>query len=72
MSRNSKISKNDSLLSNSMLNTSANLEAAAYRADNTKLIKENNQLHLDFIKLKDDFDLQIRGRIWSFHILMKF
>lgn len=60
-STNSKSSKSD--LSTSLLNTSAaNLEAAAYRADNAKLIKENNQLHLDLIKLKDDFDQQLKGK----------
>lgn len=34
----------------------------AYKADNSKLIKENNQLHLDLIKLKEDFEIQQRGK----------
>ena len=33
----------------------------AYKSDNAKLIKENNELHLELIKIKDDFDVQIKG-----------
>ena len=33
----------------------------AYKSDNAKLIKENNELHLELIKMKDDFEAQIKG-----------
>lgn len=32
----------------------------AYKSDNAKLIKENNELHLELIKIKDDFELEIK------------
>ena len=32
-----------------------------FRADNAKLVKENNELHLQLLKLREDFDSQIRG-----------
>ena len=32
----------------------------AYKSDNAKLIKENNELHLELIKIKDDLELQIK------------
>ncbi len=32
----------------------------AYKSDNAKLIKENNELHLQLIKIKDDFELEIK------------
>jgi hypothetical protein len=35
----------------------------AYKSDNAKLIKENNELHLELIKIKDDFDVQLKGFI---------
>lgn len=35
----------------------------AYKSDNAKLIKENNELHLELIKTKDDFEAQIKGNL---------
>ena len=32
----------------------------AYKSDNAKLIKENNELHLELIKIKDNFELEIK------------
>ena len=34
----------------------------AYKSDNAKLIKENNELHLELIKIKDDYEAQIKGK----------
>lgn len=33
----------------------------AYKSDNSKLVKENNELHLQLIKIKDDYEIQLRG-----------
>ena len=33
----------------------------AYKSDNAKLIKENNELHLELIKSKDEFESQLKG-----------
>ncbi len=32
----------------------------AYKSDNAKLIKENNELHIELIKIRDDFELQLK------------
>jgi centrosomal protein CEP135 len=32
----------------------------AYKSDNAKLIKENNELHMELIKIRDDFELQLK------------
>ena len=34
---------------------------APYRSDNARLIKENNEIHMKLIKLKEDSDMAIRG-----------
>ena len=49
--------KNASISSGSELITPS---IQAYKSDNAKLIKENNELHLELIKLKDDYEAQIR------------
>ena len=33
----------------------------AYKTDNAKLIKENNELHLEFIKVKEDYETKLKG-----------
>lgn len=33
----------------------------AYKTDNGKLIKENNELHLELVKIKDENENQLRG-----------
>ncbi len=52
--------KNNSL---SNINTTETIPSTiqAYQSDNAKLIKENNELHLEFIKLKDEFEIQLKG-----------
>jgi centrosomal protein CEP135 len=68
---------NDSLKNVSILDTNdntnlkANLVPAtvqAYKNDNGKLIKENNELHLKLVKIQDDFDGQIKGKIFHLNI----
>lgn len=59
-------------MNTSLKNTSLNASSSgdqlippsiqAYKSDNAKLIKENNELHLELIKLKDDFEAQIKGK----------
>jgi len=51
--------KNSSVASNGDL-VPASIQA--YKSDNAKLIKENNELHLELIKMKDDFEAQIKGK----------
>ena len=46
---------------NDPLNGNVPPSVQAYKADNAKLIKENNELHLQLIKLKDEFELAQRG-----------
>jgi centrosomal protein CEP135 len=69
------LSKNVDLMNTSLKSTSingttssngTNLNDAinAYKSDNAKLIKENNELHLQLIKIKDDYEIQIRGFIF--------
>jgi centrosomal protein CEP135 len=33
----------------------------AYKTDNAKLIKENNELHIEFIKVKEDYETKLKG-----------
>jgi centrosomal protein CEP135 len=33
---------------------------AAYKSDNAKLIKENNELHMELIKIRDEFELNTK------------
>lgn len=54
--------KNASVASNGDL-VPASIQA--YKSDNAKLIKENNELHLELIKMKDDFEAQIKGNYES-------
>jgi centrosomal protein CEP135 len=51
--------KNASVTSNGDL-VPASIQA--YKSDNAKLIKENNELHLELIKMKDEFEAQIKGK----------
>jgi centrosomal protein CEP135 len=64
------LSKNVDQLNNSMRNASLNASMTngelvtpsiqAYKSDNAKLIKENNELHLELIKIRDNFDLEVK------------
>lgn len=64
-----QISRNVDQLNSSLKNTSLNASTAdlvppsiqAYKSDNAKLIKENNELHLEMIKIKDDYEAQLKG-----------
>ena len=65
-----QMSKNVDQLNTSLKNTSSisgggggDLPPSiqAYKSDNAKLIKENNELHLELIKIKDDFETQLKG-----------
>lgn len=57
-------SMNSSLRNSSMTSISnADLitpSIQAYKADNAKLIKENNELHLHLIKIKDELEIEIK------------
>jgi hypothetical protein len=44
--------------------TDAEAAAAPYRSDNARLIKENNDLHMQLIKQKEEADMVARG-VWS-------
>lgn len=63
-SKNAADSMNTSLRNSSMTSISnADLitpSIQAYKADNAKLIKENNELHLQLIKLKDQLEVEIK------------
>ncbi len=43
------------------INGNSNDIINAYKSDNSKLVKENNELHLQLIKIKDDYEIQLRG-----------
>jgi len=51
---------------NSSINEAATCSIQAYKSDNAKLIKENNELHLELIKLKDDFEAKFKGYLTLF------
>lgn len=56
---------NTSLKQNLSLNGTGNdsttqVSIQAYKSDNAKLIKENNELHLQLIQSKDDFEAKLR------------
>ncbi len=38
-----------------------------YKADNAKLVKENNDLHMQLLKLREETDEQIRGQYLFSH-----
>lgn len=44
---------------------SRNLDALVepYRTENARLVRENNELHLEFLKLKEETDRVTRGRL---------
>ncbi|RMZ96883.1 hypothetical protein BpHYR1_028812 [Brachionus plicatilis] len=55
----------NSSLRNSSMSSISNVDMVtpsiqAYKADNGKLIKENNELHLQLIKIKDELDFEIK------------
>ena len=58
-------------LNTSLKNTSLNASNAdlvppsiqAYKSDSAKLIKENNELHLEMIKIRDDYEAQLKGSL---------
>lgn len=39
-----------------------------YKSDNAKLVKENTELHHEYIKLKEESEATIRGQLWSAEI----
>ncbi len=45
-----------------------NLEAAVepYRSDNAKLVKENNELHQQLIKVQEELEVSSKGKIRSY------
>lgn len=67
-----QMSKNVDQLNTSLKNTSSVSGGGgdllpptiqAYKSDNAKLIKENNELHLELIKSKDEFETQLKGSL---------
>ena len=68
---NFQISRNVDQLNTSLKNTSLNASNAdlvppsiqAYKSDSAKLIKENNELHLEMIKIRDDYEAQLKGSL---------
>ena len=40
-----------------------NSHVEAYKSDNAKLVKENNELHQQYIKSKEEADFKIKGNI---------
>ena len=55
--------KNSSLMNGGAASDHIPSTIQAYKSDNAKLIKENNELHLQFIKFKDEYEAQFKGII---------
>lgn len=75
------LSKNVDLMNTSLKNLSSsslngttttinNDVINAYKSDNAKLVKENNDLHAQLIKIKDDYEIQLRGLFKILFILL--
>ena len=44
----------------------------AYKTDNAKLIKENNELHIEFIKMKEEYEGKLKGKFWLLKLNSKY
>ena len=45
---------------------------SSYKTDNAKLIKENNELHIEFIKMKEEYEGKLKGKFWLLKLNSKY